>query len=215
MPKLTTKMNKVDWSGRVASVYPRIRLMRSFDERHHSYLGYVLRIDGTCGDVNGGFQIAIGKAAHKKHRFCANTEVSGLSIAVPDPRVEPAGFYKTSGLKILKAVEDGPLSGPPFHGVPPDLEIYRNRGHCRLDARIYDSKCLTCIWGCRMPVEMVIDHWNPSQKRYRFETFCYGPKSCSFYHSGPTRKVPGRKGMSYTEEDWIDEEATSHRGWDD
>jgi len=56
-----------------------------------------------------------------------------------------------------------------------------------------------------MPVEMIIDQWNPSQKRYRFETFCYGPKSCSLYRPGATRKVPGRKGMSYTEEDWIDE----------
>lgn len=66
-----------------------------------------------------------------------------------------------------------------------------------------------------MPVEMIIDHWNPSKKRYRFETFCYGPKNCSLYRAGPTRKVPGRKGMSYTEEDWGDEDATSHRGPDD
>ncbi len=56
---------------------------------------------------------------------------------------------------------------------------------------------------------MIIDHWNPSQKRY--QTFCYGPKSCSLYRAGATRKVPGRKGMSYTQEDWIDEDATSHR----
>jgi len=27
--------------------------------------------------------------------------------------------------------------------------------------------------------------------------------------------VPGRKGMSYTEEDWVDEDAISHRGLDD
>ncbi len=79
----------------------------------------------------------------------------------------------------------------------------------------YDSKCTTCIWGCRMPVEMIIDQWNPSQKQYRFETFCYGPKICPFYRSGPPRKVPGRKGMSYTKEDWVDEDATSHRGPDD
>jgi len=71
------------------------------------------------------------------------------------------------------------------------------------------------MWACRMPVEMIVDHWNPSKKRYRFETFCYGPQSCSFYRSGPTRKVPGRKGMSYTEEDWVDEDATSHRGPDE
>lgn len=68
---------------------------------------------------------------------------------------------------------------------------------------------------CRMPVEMIIDHWNPSKKQYRFETFCYGPKSCSFYRAGPPRKVPGRKGMSYTEENWVDEDATLNRGLDD
>jgi hypothetical protein len=99
--------------------------------------------------------------------------------------------------------------------VPPDLATYRARGHRRLDARTYEAKCTACIWGCRMPVEMIVDHWNPSQKKYRFETFCYGPKSCALYRAGPTRKVPGRKSMSYTEEDWVDEDATSHRGPDD
>jgi len=29
-----------------------------------------------------------------------------------------------------------------------------------------------------MAVEMIIDHWNPSKRRYRTETFCYGPRSC-------------------------------------
>ena len=66
-----------------------------------------------------------------------------------------------------------------------------------------------------MPVEMIIDQWNPRKKKYRFETFCYGPKSCSTYKAGPTRKVPGRKGMVWVEEDWVDEEAVSHRGMDD
>jgi hypothetical protein len=189
--------------------------MRFFDERSHSYLGYVLRIEGTCEDESGEFIVAVGKAAQAKHRFRAGMEVSGLGVPVPDPRLEAAGFYKASGLKILKNAEDEPPLGSPFHGVPPGLETYHRRGHRRLDARAYDSKCGTCIWGCRMPVEMVIDHWNPSKKRYRFETFCYGPKSCLFYRPGPTRKVPGRKGMSYIEEDWVDEDATAHRGPDD
>jgi hypothetical protein len=208
-------MNKMACSGRVVSVQPRIRLTRSFDERYHGYQGYVLRIDGTCGDEDGEFQVAVGKAAHEKHHFRTGMEVSGLSVPVPDPRMETAGFYKTSGLKILTNVEGKTSDEPPFQGVPPDLETYRSRGHRRLDARTYESKCSTCIWGCRMPVEMIIDHWNPSQKRYRFETFCYGPKSCTFYRAGPKRKVPGRKGMSFTEEDWIDEDATAHRGPDD
>jgi hypothetical protein len=67
-----------------------------------------------------------------------------------------------------------------------------------------------------MPVEIVVDHWNPDRKRYRFETFCYdGPRSCGLYRRGPTRKVPGRRGMTYEEEDWVDEEETAHRGPDE
>ncbi len=211
MPKAETHVPGLAWSGRLVAVQPRIRLIRSFDERHHNYQGYVLRIDGRCGDRTGEFLIAVGKGAHEKHRFCVGMDLSGFSIPVGDPRLEAAGFYETSGIKICKEAKTGTSGTPPFQGVPPGLETYRSRGHRRLDTRTYEKKCTTCIWGCRMPVEMIIDHWNPSQKRYRFETFCYGPKSCSLYRAGATRKVPGRKGMSYTEEDWVDEDATSHR----
>jgi hypothetical protein len=61
----------------------------------------------------------------------------------------------------------------------------------------------------------IVDQWNPSRRRYRAETFCYGPGSCPSYRSGPARKVPGRRGMIHTEENWIDEEATSCRGPDE
>ena len=204
-------MNKVAWSGQIVSVQPRIRLMRSFDERYHNYLGYVLHIRGICGEKQEEFQIAVGKAAQKKHQFHAGMEVSGLAVPVLDPQLEIAGYYKASGFKVLKNFEDESSTTPPFLGIPPTLEIYQGRGHRRLSSRTYLTKCLTCKWGCRMPVEMTIDHWNPSRKRYRFETFCYGPKSCPSYKSGPTRKVPGRNGMSFTEENWIDEDATAHR----
>ncbi len=207
--------DKVLWSGNVIAVQPRIRLTRSFDERSHGYLGYVLRIDGTCGGEASEFLIAVGEAAHGKHRFQRGMELSGCSVPVEDPRKETAALYKTSGLKVVKEAESETSAGPPFLGVPPNLATYRSRGHRRLDARTYDIKCTICVWGCRMPVEMIIDQWNPSKKQYRFETFCYGPKSCPFYRSGPVRKVPGRKGMSYTEEDWVDEDATAHRGPDD
>ena len=215
MPKTETHIPRLAWSGRVVAVQPRIRLMRSFDERYHSYQGYLLRIDGRCGDHTGEFLIAVGKGAHDKHRFCVGMDLSGFSIPVDDPRLEAAGFYKTSGIKICKEAKSGTSGTPPFLGVPPNLETYRTRGHRRLNPRTYETKCTTCIWGCRMPVEMIIDQWNPSQKRYRFETFCYGPKSCSLYRAGAARKVPGRKGMSYTEEDWVDEDATSQREPDD
>lgn len=194
---------------------PRICLSRSFDERYHNYLGYVLRIEGTCGDQSGEFLVAVGKGAHDRHRFCAGVEMSGVAVPVEDPRLETAGLYKTSKINVLKSADIGQSSTSPFNGVPPDLETYRSRGRRRLDPKTYDSKCLPCIWGCRMPVEIIIDQWNPAKKKYRFETFCYGPKSCPFYRAGATRKVPGRRGMIWKEEDWVDDEAIAHRSQDE
>lgn len=95
-------MNKLEWTGRITAVQPRIRLMRFFDERSHSYLGYVLRVEGTVGAEPGGFMIAIGKAAQTKHRFRAGMEASGQAVPVPGSRLETAGFYKASGLRVLK-----------------------------------------------------------------------------------------------------------------
>ena len=212
---------KIDWRGKVLSVQPRIRLTRSFDQRSHSYLGYVLRVQGEQDGQVRGCVVAIGKAAQAKHGFRVGDEVAGKGRKIADERMETAELYKVSGLKLLAREEGAALDesngddSPPFLGPPPTLEVYRARGHRRLAARTYATKCTCCIWGCEMPVEMIIDHWNPTNTRYRRETFCYGPKSCSSYAAGPTRKVPGRRGMSYEEEDWIDEDATAHRGLDD
>ena len=57
---------RIPWQGRVISVQPRIRLLRSFNERSHSYLGYVLQIDGVIG----------GKAVYAKHGFRNGVQVS-------------------------------------------------------------------------------------------------------------------------------------------
>lgn len=206
---------KILWKGTLVAVQPRIRLMRSFDQRSHSYLGYMLRVDGTIDDEQREFTVGVGKAAHAKHTFQAGDVVSGKAAPVADARTEAVEFYKASGLKVVAKATGALPQPPPWLGVAPELEVYRERGHRRLDARTYQAKCSVCIWGCRMAVEMIIDHWNPSQRRYRFETFCYGPKSCPLYKAGPTRKVPGRKGMSWEEEDWVDEEATAHRGEDE
>ena len=215
MAKVRADVEKVAWSGRLVAIQPRIRLTRSFDQRHHSYLGYVLRITGTCGADTGEFLIAVGRAAHDRHQFCAGMETNGVSVPVSDERLETAVFYRTSGIKVLEDRGMALSDSPPFLGIPPNLSVYRERGHLRLDARTYEAKCITCIWGCRMPVEIVVDPWNPSKKRYRFETFCYGPKSCPLYKAGATRKVPGRDGATWEEEDWVDEDATSHRRSDD
>jgi len=207
--------DKISWSGKVVSIQPRIRLMRSFDQRAHSYLGYTLTIEGVVGEEERTFVVGIGKGTQVRHQFQAGDLISGRSEGVQDSRTEVAEYYKTSEIRVAERRTEAYGLPPPWRGTPPELEVYRQRGHRRLDPRTYDSKCSACIWGCRMPVEMTIDHWNPSKKRYRSETFCYGPKSCSFYKRGPTRKVPGRQGMIWEEEDWVDEDAVSHRGMDE
>ncbi len=206
---------KVIWSGKVISAQPRIRLTRSFDQRSHTYLGYTLVVQGSVGGKERTFAVGVGKEAQAKHQFRAGDVVSGKSEEVRDPKIEASEYYKTSELKVLERETEQGGTGPPWRGVPPSLEVYRERGHRRLDPRTYESKCGVCIWGCRMPVEMIIDQWNPRKKKYRFETFCYGPKSCRFYKAGPTRKVPGRGGMVWEEEDWVDEDAVSHREIDE
>ena len=197
---------KAVWRGKILAVQPRIRLTRSFDQRWHNYLGYVLTIEGQLGETADTFTIAVSEAAYAKHPLRAGDEVSGKSEPVLDERTETARFYKTSGLEVLGRADGDYPEPPPYLGVCPPLPEYRARGHRRLDARVYNVKCASCLWGCKMPVEMIIDHWNPSRKRYRTETWCYGPRSCELYRAGRKRVVPGRRGMSYTEEDWVDEE---------
>lgn len=207
--------DKLLWQGTVIVVQPRIRLTRSFDQRYHSYVGYMLCIQGQIGGDEGEFLVGIGKAAQAKHQFRVGDRVSGRSEPVADPKLEPVDYYKTASLKLIQRANIDDHSPPPWYGIPPELEIYRWRGHRRLNSQTYNTKCSGCIWGCRMAVEMIVDQWNPRQKRYRFETFCYGPKSCPLYKAGPIRKVPGRKGMVWEEEDWVDEDTTSHRTMDE
>jgi hypothetical protein len=205
-------MAKLSWQGRLTGIQPRIRLTRSFDQRSHTYLGYCLFIHGNIGSETGGLSIGIGESAQDKFQFRSGDMVSGESEPVADERKEPVQFYKTARLKVLERGQEI-LTSPPFLTIAPPLEVYREHGHRRLDAKTYDANCASCMWGCRMPVEMIIDHWNPGKMKYRFETFCYGPKNCRFYHPGKIRTVPGRKDMVWHEEDWVDEDETSH--WDE
>ena len=204
-------MNKLSFRGVIISIQPRIRLTRSFDEASHTYLGYAIRITGTIDNQHTTFSIGIGKAAQAKFNFKVNDVISGACLPVPNPDMEPVAYYKVSKLAKISAGEPASTSAP-WELVPPKLEVYRERGHRRLAARTYESKCSTCMWGCKMPVEIIVDNWNPrGLRKYRFETFCYGPLSCKLYKAGPNRKVEGRNGMVYIEEDWVDEMMTEHR----
>lgn len=208
-------MDKVSFIGTIKSIQPRIRLTRSFDESNHTYLGYAIKMKGELADQATTFSIGIGKGAHAKHQLKVNDIISGECLPVPDPTTESVDYYKVSKLAKVEEGEQGRLSAP-WELVPPEIEVYRERGHRRLATSTYNAKCNSCMWACRMPVEIIVDNWNPrGRRKYRFETFCYGPLSCKLYKAGPNRKVEGRNGMVYVEEDWVDEETTGHREMDE
>lgn len=203
------------FTGKIISIQPRIRLTRSFDEASHTYLGYAITLVGETDTQHKTFSIGIGKAAHAKHQFKVNDVISGESLPVPDPYLEPTEYYKVSKIKLISRSATINHEASPWELVPPELEVYRERGPRRLATRTYETKCSSCMWGW-MPVEIIIDNWNPrGRRKYRFETFCYGPISCKLYKAGPNRKVEGRNGMVYVEEDWVDAMNVGHRGEDE
>ena len=76
------------------------------------------------------------------HRIIAGEVMDqGEAVAVANPEMEPAEFYKASALKVLARGAETSASPPPWLGAPPVLETYRARGHRRLDARTYEAKC--------------------------------------------------------------------------
>ena len=83
---------------------PRIRLTRSFDQRSHTYQGYLLRPQGTIGDDQRECLVAVGEAAHAEHQFRAGDRVSGEGVPVADPHTEVAELYKVGKLKVLEPV---------------------------------------------------------------------------------------------------------------
>ena len=208
---------KSSFRGEVRSIQPRIRLMRSYDQRQHNYLGYAVTLRGTVDGEDRTFSAGIGPGAQVKLALRAGDVLEGEAEPVADQRLEPVELYKAAKLKLLARTDPAPVAPPPpWRSVPPPLDTYRARGHRRLDENAYAGEvCGSCIWGCRMPVEITLDPWKPSVREHRFETFCYGPKSCPAYAAGPVRTVPGRNNVVWTEEDTVDAQATAHRQEDE
>jgi len=196
-------MDKIDFTGTIVSVKARLRLIRSFDQiPTHQYQGYTLILDGEVDSVSRNrFKIAIGPKAHEQHQFRIGDSIRGKAAPIPDSETEWAEYYKVSGLKLIeRTVLDMPPS--PTGGIAPPLEQYREQGHLRLKRETCESECVQCPFGLTMPTQIILDHWNPSQVKWRFETHCYGPRGCPRYKSGPAYRVPGRKpGMVYVDDD--------------
>lgn len=197
----------VSFRGEVLAVKARIRLLRSFDQISHQYQGYTLVI-ASADPQPGVLRVAIGPAAQAKHQFRIGDLVSGKAQPVAIPQIEWIDLYKASQLRLEKrGSEDQGRPADPDGGIAPPLEVYRANGHRRLDPQTCETKCTRCPFGLTMVTEIILDQWNPSRKRWRIETHCYGPKGCPRHRAGSARKVPGRKpGMVWVDND-IEREA--------
>ena len=84
---------KYGFQGEIISAQSRIRLLRSYDQRNHSYLGYSLTISGVMDGESGEFTVGIGKAAQQKHEFRCGDVVSGVCEQVRFPRESSVGIF--------------------------------------------------------------------------------------------------------------------------
>jgi hypothetical protein len=110
---------KIPWHGVLIAVQPRIRLIRSFGQRSHTYLGYTLTVRGNVGPEAREFHLGVGQGAHARHQFRAGDTVSSDALPVVDQRVETVEFYKIRNLKVRgPEAEEEPLA-PLWFGVPP------------------------------------------------------------------------------------------------
>lgn len=198
-------LEKTRFEGTVTAVKPRIRLIRSFDQVSHAYLGYTLIMDVVVdGKECKYLRVAVGQKAHEKNSFRMGDRVSGEALPLEIPEREWADLYKVSGLKVTcrgNPSEDRPADSA--GGIAPPLSVYREKGHVRLDPCTYVSKCRQCPWGVVMATEIIVDHWSPhNNTKWRDETHCYGPSDCANYKAGKPRTVPGRKpGMVWVDDD--------------
>ena len=197
-------MDKIHFTGIIISVKARIRLIRSFDQvPTHQYQGYTLILDGEIDGIpRTHFKVAIGPKAHEQHQFRIGDSIRGNAIPLPDSETEWAEFYKVSGLQLIERTHPGDWPPGPDGGIAPPLEQYREQGHFRLKRETCETECVQCPFGLTMSTQIILDHWNPSKVKWRFETHCYGPRGCPRYKAGPAYRVPGRSpGMVYVDDD--------------
>jgi hypothetical protein len=119
--------------------------------------------------------------------------------------------------------------GYPFGKMRAMRDLPRPHGAFVLDSRTAREARRTaqCRCGIRADAAAVVNLEPRPQAKYRrrSSSIIGTPAACGtgrkpsvmdrypapLYKPGPTRKVPGRNGMSYEEPDWVDENDTSHR----
>ena len=205
---------KIDWQGTILSIQPRTTVWRyRLDNRTHYHRGYNLFLDGEACGIKARFSVAISEKQQMKLVFRIGDEAKGTAWTKMYDVSEYADYYRAGGLKIAKRAAQTENTPPPYLIEPPDMATYEWRGARMLSASCYKGKCFQCVWATMSAVEIEYN-WGVS-KKYRYESFCYGPKSCKFYKMGKPRAVPYKDGGTTFDEGWMDDICTENRGWDD
>ncbi len=233
---------KVTWHGTIVSIQPRTRVWRYVtDNRTHYHLGYLLFIareavdkqgkpelssdniwDDECNDEehdrNAGkpwFSVAVSEKQLMTLRFRIGDRVQGTAWTPQYPEREFADFYRAGSMKTLEhSVLQAQPPAPPWMYFPVPLRVYEERGARMLSKSLWQTKCFPCVWANMANVEIQWD-FDRDIKKHRFETFCYGPKSCKFYKMGRPRSVPYKNRCAALDDGCLDDLCTENRNEDD
>ena len=207
---------KIEWQGVIVSIQPRTRVWRYVtDNRTHYHLGFNVFLDGVADDTKCHFCVAISEKQQLSNIFHIGDAIRGTAWTKQYPEREYADFYRAGSLKRLKVAPSSPEPvPPPWIMQPPKMQIYESRGARMLSVSCWKNKCFQCIWASMANVEIAWDI-DRGINKYRFESFCYGPKSCKHYKMGRARAVPYKGRDSALDEGWLDDLCTENRDYDD
>ena len=207
---------KINWQGQIQSIQPRTRVWRYLtDNRTHYLLGYNFFIIGQSDPLRERFTVAISEKQQMTGMFKIGDYVEGTAWTKQNPEREFADYYRAGSLKLLQRADGSNIKLPPPWVIqPPSLRTYEERGARMLSKSLWAAKCFTCVWANMANVEIQWD-FDRNIKRYRFESFCYGPKSCKYYKMGRPRSVPYRNRGSSLDTGFLDELCTEGRGDDE
>lgn len=206
---------KIMFQGRVTSVQPRSNVWRyRLDNRTHTLTGYNIFLTGIADGEEQEFSVAVSEKQQKKYKFHIGDGISGTAWTKKHPEYEYADFYRAGSLKKIYEVPlENKNAGAPWNCEVPELSVYDWRGCRMLDKKCWKGKCFTCIWAAMSNVTIEYN-WGVSQK-FRFESFCYGPKNCRLYRMGRPRAVPDKQLGSVYDEGWLDDICTENRAEDE
>ncbi|MDQ2087745.1 hypothetical protein RBH29_15045 [Herbivorax sp. ANBcel31] len=208
--------SKITWEGKVLSIQPRARVWRYLvHNRTHYLLGYNFFIEGFSSNGLENFTVAISEKQQLNSEFRVGDIIKGTAWTKKYEKREFADYYRAGALKLLNREKDEIIIFPPPWIIkPPSMNVYEDRGARILSKNQWKSKCFQCIWANMSNVEIQWD-FDKDIKKYRFESFCYGPKSCKYYKMGRARSVSHKNMGSVLDDGFLDDICTENRDEDE